>query len=101
MENKTATCTKCQRQFNIIPAEQEFLQKKGLSLPTWCPGCRQQRRLSLRGQRQLYKAKCGKCGADIVTSFDPKTTKQPIYCRRDYEQYFVENDTIVSDPLPE
>ena len=101
MENKVVTCQKCNSQFNVISSEQEFLQKKGLSLPTLCPGCRQQRRLSLRGARQLYKAKCGQCGIDIITAFDPNITKQPIFCRKDYEQYFVDHDSIVSEQLPE
>lgn len=102
MDNQTSTCTKCNTQFLIIKAEKDFLQKRNLALPTKCPGCRQERRLSLRGsKRALFKTKCQKCQKDIVTSFDPQKTTSPIYCREDYEKYFVENDPIIKDPLPE
>jgi len=102
MDNQTITCDKCKTQFLIIKAEKDFLHNRNISLPTKCPGCRQERRLSLRGsKRSLFKTKCQKCQKDIVTSFDPKTVKSPIYCREDYEKYFVENDPIIKDPLPE
>lgn len=101
MANITQTCTKCGKQFLIIDQEQQFLTQKGLSLPTQCPSCRQLRRLSLRGGRQLFKAKCQKCGKDIVVSYDPQKVKQAIYCKEDYEKFFMENDPIIKDPLPE
>lgn len=101
MANITKPCSNCQKQFIIIDQEQKFLEEKKLSLPTQCPTCRQLRRLKLRGERTLYKTKCQKCGKDIVVSYDPTKMKQTILCKTDYEQYFAENDGIVSDPLPE
>lgn len=101
MDHITQTCTKCGSQFLVIKKEQEFLQKKQLPLPTKCPGCRQERRLSLRGsKRQLYKASCQKCDQEIIVSFDPKTVTNPVYCRKDYDEYFSEHDPIITDPLP-
>lgn len=97
----TQTCTKCSKQFLVIDAEQKFLQEKNLPNPTMCPSCRQTRRLMLRGGRQLFKTKCQKCNTDIIVSFDPMTVTNPIYCKKDYDQYFLENDPIISDPLPE
>lgn len=101
MANITATCTKCSKQFLILDREQKFLSDKGLPFPTMCPSDRQLRRLTLRGERALYKTKCQKCGKEIVVSYDPKTMKSPIYCKEDYEKYFAENDPIITDPLPE
>lgn len=101
MASITATCAKCGKQFNIIDQEQKFLTEKGLPFPTNCPPCRQTRRLALRGGRQLFKAKCQKCGKDIITSYDPKTVKQMILCKEDYDQYTSENNPIITDPLPE
>ncbi len=101
MQNITATCTKCGKQFLILGREQKFLQEKGLPLPTECPSCRQMRRLSLRGQRALFKTNCQKCGKEIIVAYDPKTVKNPIFCREDYEKYFQENDPIIHEPLPE
>ena len=102
MDNQTATCEKCKNNFLIIKEEKDFLQKRDLAFPKNCPSCRQERRLSLRGsKRALFKAKCQKCQKDIVTSFDPQKTTSPIYCREDYEKYFVENDPLIKDPLPQ
>lgn len=101
MANITQTCAKCGKQFLIIDQEQTFLNKKGLSLPTNCPPCRQIRRLSLRGGRALYKTTCQKCSKEIVVSYDPAQTKNMILCREDYNRYFEENDPIIKDPLPE
>lgn len=102
MASITQTCKTCGKQFLVIDQEQAFLKEKNLPLPTMCPSCRQLRRLSLRGsERMLYKTQCQKCGKDIVVARDPKTTKNVIYCRKDYEQYFNENDPIINEPLPE
>ena len=102
MNSVTKTCTKCGKQFLVIEKEQAFLIEKQLPLPEQCPTCRQIRRLSLRGaERMLYKTQCQKCGKDIVVARDPKTTKNALYCRDDFEKYFTENDPIINDPLPE
>lgn len=97
----TQTCTKCQKQFHVIDPEQAFLKEKNLPLPSQCPTCRQMRRLSLRGSRQLFKTPCQKCGKEIIVSFDPKSAKNPIYCRKDYDQFFADHDPMITDPLPE
>ncbi len=47
-----------QRRFTIPP-------------PTLCPDCRQQRRLSFRNERKLYKRKCDATGKDIVSIYSP------------------------------
>lgn len=98
----SSTCTQCSKQFLVIEPEQAFLQEKGLSLPAQCPSCRQKRRLALRGSgRQLYRATCGKCGTEIIVAFDPSTVTNALYCKKDYDQFLVENDCIITDPLPE
>jgi Zn ribbon nucleic-acid-binding protein len=101
MANITQACGRCNKPFLIIEQEQEFLSKKGLPLPKNCPTCRQTRRLSLRGERELYKTKCQKCGLEIIVSYNPQKVKNTILCKKDYEQYYMENDPIIKDPLPE
>ncbi len=96
----TQTCTKCARQFLVIDPEQKFLQEKGLPLPAMCFSCRQDRRLVLRSERNLYKATCAKCGKQIIVAFDPSKVTQSIYCKTDADAYFAENDSIITDPLP-
>ncbi len=39
--------------------------------PTLCPDCRQQRRLSWRNERKLYKRKCDATGEDIISIYSP------------------------------
>ena len=101
MANINQTCSKCSKQFLVIDHEQKFLQEKGLPNPTQCPSCRQLRRLMLRGGRTLYKATCQKCSKEIIVSYDPQKVTNTILCKKDYDQYFMENDTIIKDPLPE
>lgn len=102
MSNQTQTCEKCGKQFLVIEQEQKFLSEKNLPLPKNCPTCRQTRRLKLRGgDRQLYKTTCQKCSKEIVVARDPKIVKNPIYCRKDFDQYFLDNDPIITDPLPD
>jgi hypothetical protein len=97
----TQTCTKCSRQFLVIDQEQQFLKDKNLPLPSQCPSCRQLRRLTLRGGRQLFKAKCQQCGKDIITSYDPTKTSNMILCKEDYDKYWLDHDPIINEPLPE
>jgi ssDNA-binding Zn-finger/Zn-ribbon topoisomerase 1 len=102
MANQTETCATCNKQFLIIEPEQKFLTGKNLPFPKNCPTCRQTRRLQLRGgDRQLYKTTCQKCGQNIVVAKDPAKVKNQIYCRKDYDQFFIDNDPIITDPLPE
>lgn len=101
MASITQTCTNCGKQFLVIDPEQKFLREKGLPNPLMCFMCRQQRRESLRSERNLYKANCQKCNKQIIVAFDPEKTQNVIYCKEDYDKYFMENDPIINDPLPE
>lgn len=101
MNTTTVACTKCSKQFWILDKEQKFLQEKNLPNPTLCPACRQERRLSLRGGRALFKTTCQQCNKEIIVSYDPASVTNKILCKEDYEKYFQENDPIISDPLPE
>jgi hypothetical protein len=46
-------------------------KKYSIPTPTLCPDCRQQRRLSFRNERKLYKRKCDATGKDIVSIYSP------------------------------
>ena len=100
MASVTQTCANCGRQFLVIDAEQKFLREKGLPDPQQCYSCRQARRTALRSERNLYKTTCQKCGKQIIVAFDPQKTQRAIYCKVDYDKYFMENDPIITDPLP-
>ena len=46
--------------------------------PTLCPDCRQQKRLSFRNERKLYKRKCDLTNKDIISIYSPDKT-YPVY----------------------
>lgn len=49
----------------------------------------------------LFKTQCQKCNKTIIVSYDPEKVRNQILCNEDYEKYFLENDPIITDPLPE
>jgi CxxC-x17-CxxC domain-containing protein len=64
-------------EFTIMDADVEFLNKISPTFngkkyqippPTFCPDCRQQRRLCWRNERNLYKRKCDATGAEIISN---------------------------------
>ncbi len=80
-------CQSCNKEFKIIPQEEEFYKKVKINLPEFCPLCRQQRRLSFKNPRQLNKRKCDKCGAEIITTY-PADFPHKIYCGKCFEENF-------------
>ena len=77
---QTKTCKQCNIKFEITNKDLEFYKKISpkfngeifqIPTPTLCPGCRQQRRLSFRNERKLYKRKCDATGKDIISMYSP------------------------------
>lgn len=77
---ETKTCRHCNTSFPITNNDMEFYEKVSpvftgkkylIPTPTLCPDCRQQRRLSFRNERKLYKRKCDATGKDIVSMYSP------------------------------
>jgi len=74
------TCKKCGAQFEITNKDLAFYKKISpkfngevfeIPAPTLCPDCRQQRRLTFRNERKLYKRKCDATWKDIISMFSP------------------------------
>ena len=74
------TCRQCSTPFPITDKDMEFYEKMSpvfggkkyqIPTPTLCPDCRQQRRLSFRNERKLYKRKCDVTGRDIISIYSP------------------------------
>ena len=77
---ETKQCKKCNSNFKITDKDLEFYdkvspifnsEKYSIPTPTLCPDCRQQRRLSFRNERKLYKRKCDATGENIVSIYSP------------------------------
>jgi len=97
MEDIKDTCQQCRKEFLIIKQEQEFLAKMGLPHPAKCPTCRQTERLKVRGGRTLYRTVCQKCGKNIIVTYDPKTQKSQILCKKCYLDYFEKEKILLTE----
>ncbi|MEI8092451.1 MAG: zinc-ribbon domain containing protein [bacterium] len=77
---KNTSCASCGAGFVITDQDMEFYAKiaptfNGVKYtfptPTYCPDCRQQRRIAWRNERNLYKRKCDLTGKDIISTYSP------------------------------
>lgn len=82
-------CTNCTVQFQVYDEDRAFLDKVSpvfngvkysIPEPTYCPDCRQQRRLALCNERHLYPGKCDMCDKKTLTQYPPHTNITT-YCR--------------------
>jgi len=78
---ESKNCKQCDINFNITDKDLEFYKKVSpvfnwkkysIPTPTLCPDCRQQRRLSWRNERKLYKRKCDATWKDIISIYSPQ-----------------------------
>jgi len=74
------SCRHCQNKFEITDKDLEFYEKVWpvflwkkytIPAPTLCPDCRQQRRLTFRNERKLYKRICDATGKPIISIYSP------------------------------
>ncbi|KKQ69473.1 MAG: hypothetical protein US89_C0001G0048 [Candidatus Peregrinibacteria bacterium GW2011_GWF2_38_29] len=86
------TCKNCSIQFEITPQDLDFYSKMQVPEPTFCPSCRQQRRLAWRNERKLYKRKCSGTGKEIICIY-PEDTSFPVY---DHEYFFSDKWSALS-----
>src|SRR3989344_4611546 len=77
IENKN--CQNCHRKFEITEKDLEFYKKINVPEPTFCPECRQIRRMVWRNERTLYQNTCGLCGKNIITLYS-KDKPFKVYC---------------------
>ncbi|MBM3257218.1 MAG: hypothetical protein FJY98_02720 [Candidatus Liptonbacteria bacterium] len=86
MENRISEnrdCQNCKQQFTIAPEDFAFYEKIQVPPPTWCPRCRNIRRMAWREEgHALYRDTCKLCGKNIITIHAPGPFT--IYCRECY-----------------
>ena len=79
-EDKTLNCKDCGSEFIFTAGEQEFYAEKGFqNEPTRCKACRQTRKQSQGGERQMYTTVCAGCGGVATVPFQPRDDR-PVYC---------------------
>ncbi len=75
----TKQCLHCSRTFKIYPKDLDFYQRIGVPAPTWCPRCREMRRMAWCNEGVLYKRNCAKCHRDIISEF-PANNPRIVWC---------------------
>ncbi len=79
--SETRSCQNCKSRFIIEPEDFAFYEKIKVPPPTWCPPCRNMRRMAWREEgHSLYKDTCKLCGKNIITIHAPGGPFT-IYCR--------------------
>ena len=71
MNQETKQCQNCKQDFIIEPDDFTFYEKIKVPTPTFCPGCRLQRRMTWRNERSLYKRRDGLSGKEVISIFSP------------------------------
>jgi len=80
--DETRVCQNCKGEFKIDASDFDFYKKIDVPPPTFCPECRNQRRMSWRNERTFHRGKCAATGKDFLTMFSPEA-KMTVY-DRDY-----------------
>lgn len=80
MNSEVKICHSCEQDFVIKPEDFAFYERIQVPPPTWCPECRNIRRMAWREERTLYKDTCKMCGKSIVSIHAPEGPFT-IYCR--------------------
>ncbi len=75
------SCKQCQQNFEVTDGDREFLKKISdlIPDPTFCPDCRQKRRLAWRNERKLCHRTCDLCKKNILSMYRPENPF-PVYC---------------------
>ncbi|OIO29404.1 hypothetical protein AUJ22_01455, partial [Candidatus Nomurabacteria bacterium CG1_02_31_12] len=81
-QNETKICQNCKKDFTIESEDFNFYEKIKVPPPTFCPECRNKRRMSWRNERTLYKRICDATQKNIITMFSPN--EKLIVYDRDY-----------------
>ena len=73
MNRELRKCQSCHQDFWIEPEDFNFYEKINVPAPTFCPDCRNQRRMAWRNERTLYKRKCGAPGhsEEVISMYAP------------------------------
>lgn len=72
-------CKNCKKEFISSQEDLKFYSKLHVSPPTFCPSCRQQRRLAWRNERTLYSRGCDLCHKHLISIY-PDKVPFPVYC---------------------
>jgi len=79
-EDKNLNCKDCGTEFVFTAGEQEFYVERGfVNEPQRCKPCRDQRKTSARGEREMFLSTCASCSNEAKVPFRPREDR-PVYC---------------------
>lgn len=79
-DDKTLKCKECGSDFVFTAGEQEFYAEKGfVNEPQRCKACRDAKKNSAGGKREMFIATCASCGGDAKVPFKPREDR-PVFC---------------------
>ena len=73
-------CQSCKNTFEIDAQDFQFYEKIKVPPPTWCPECRNIRRMTWREDHTLYKSVCALCKKPTLSIYAPEGPFT-VYCR--------------------
>src|SRR5262245_40764041 len=73
MPAETRACQSCQAAFTIEPDDFSFYERIGVPAPTFCPVCRQRRRMMFRNFKTLYKRNSDKSQQPMISMYSPQS----------------------------
>ena len=78
--DKNLNCKDCGSEFVFTAGEQEFYAERGfVNEPQRCKPCRDQRKTSARGEREVFVSVCADCQSEAKVPFSPREDR-PVYC---------------------
>src|SRR3989344_905265 len=105
MNSETKNCKNCKKEFTVQKEDFVFYEKVKVPPPSWCPECRQMRRMSFRNERILYKRKCDETGKDIISVYSPdsphKVFEQSYWFSDQFDPVAYSQDYDLSRPFVE
>jgi len=78
---ESKVCKNCLIKFQIRPEDKAFYERIQVPEPSHCPACRQQRRLAVRNEMNLYKRKCDLCSDPTISTFFQES-KYKVFCNK-------------------
>lgn len=70
------TCKNCQQGFEVTDVDQAYYNRIQVPEPTWCPECREMRRMAWCNEGTLYNRKCDLTGKPIVSELSPENPRK-------------------------
>ncbi len=80
-KSETKNCQNCKKDFTIESDDFGFYEKIKVPPPTFCPECRQQRRMAWRNDITFYNRNCDLCGKLIISLYH-KDKSLTVYCNK-------------------